>query len=70
MGNFIWFVITLMVTLSNILLSVFLYYELQMLKSKNKRMKELKDICMYYATGMMIALILAIALFGVTNPLL
>jgi len=68
MTNFVWFVITLIVTLSNILLSVFIYYELQMLRSKNKRVKELKEICMYYATGMMIALILTVALFALTFP--
>ncbi|MBI4170999.1 MAG: hypothetical protein HY514_04840 [Candidatus Aenigmarchaeota archaeon] len=68
MTNFVWFVITLIVTLSNILLSVFIYYELQLLRSKNKRVKELKEVCMYYATGMMIALILTLALFSLTFP--
>ena len=66
--NFAWFVITLIVTMSNIILSVFIYYELQLLRSKNKRVRELKEVCLYYASGMMIALILTILLFALTLP--
>lgn len=67
MGNFVWFVITLIVTVSNILLSVFMYYELQLMRLKNKKARELQEICLYYAVGMMLALILTISLFAVTN---
>ncbi len=66
--NFAWFVITLIVTMSNIILSIFMYYELQLLRSKNKRVRELKEVCLYYASGMMIALILTILLFAFTLP--
>lgn len=68
--NFLWFVITLIVTMSNIILSIFIYYELQLLRSRNRRVRELKEVCLYYATGMMIALVLTIALFILTVPLI
>jgi len=68
MGNFVWFLITLIVAVSNILLSVFVYFELQRLKIKNKKVHALKELCFYYASGMMIALILSIGLFIATTP--
>ncbi|GEM_PF-4156949 len=69
MGNFVWFLITLIVAISNIILSVFIYFELQRLKIKNKKVHSLKEICFYYASGMMIAMILSIGLFIATTPL-
>ncbi len=69
MASFLWFLITLIVTMSNIILTVFIYYELQLLRIKNKRVRAIKEICLYYASGMMIAVILSIALFIATTPL-
>lgn len=62
---FVWFVLTLLVALSNIILSVIVYSFLSVQKKLNKELKLLKEIALLYAIGMIIALIGALGLLAV-----
>ena len=55
-NSFVWFVLTLLVALSNIILSVLVYSFLSTQKKLNKELNMLKEIALFYAVGMIIAL--------------
>ena len=61
---FVWFVITLLVALSNIILSVIVYSFLSIQKKLTKELKVLKDISLFYAIGMIVALVGALVLLA------
>jgi len=53
---FVWFVLTLLVALSNIILSTLVYTYLSVQKNLNKELRKLKQIALFYAAGMTIEL--------------
>ncbi len=59
---FVWFVLTLLVTASNIILSLIVYLFLSTQKKLHKNLKLLKEIALFYAIGMILALILSVGL--------
>jgi len=61
---FVWFVLTLLVALSNIIFSVVVYTYLSLHKKLHKDLKVLKEIALLYAVGMTIALAGALALLA------
>lgn len=61
---FVWFVITLLVALSNIILSVIVYSFLSVQKKLTKELKLLKDVALFYAIGMIIAMVGALTLLA------
>lgn len=61
---FVWFVLTLLVALSNIILSTIVYSFLSTQKKLNKDLQMLKHVALLYAVGMTIALIAALALLA------
>jgi hypothetical protein len=60
-GDYIWFLITIMVTLSNVLVSFVAYYYLQ--TQKKRSVEKVRDLAFYYSVGMMFVLISSIILF-------
>ena len=58
---FVWFVLTLLVALSNIVLSVIVYSFLSMQKKLNKDLTMLKHIALLYSVGMTLALAASLA---------
>lgn len=65
---FVWFVLTLLVALSNIIFSVVVYTYLSLHKKLHKDLKVLKEIALLYAVGMTIALAGALALMALVVP--
>ncbi|KHO48165.1 MAG: hypothetical protein QT00_C0001G0178 [archaeon GW2011_AR5] len=61
---FVWFVLTLLVALSNIIFSVVVYTYLSLHKKLHKDLKVLKEIALLYAVGMTIALVGALGLLA------
>lgn len=61
---FVWFVLTLLVALSNIIFSVVVYTYLSLHKKLHKDLKVLKEIALLYAIGMTIALVGALGLLA------
>lgn len=61
---FVWFVLTLLVALSNIILSVMVYSFLSVQKKLNKELKTLKQIAMLYAIGMTLAIAVSLAMLS------
>ncbi|MBS3051484.1 MAG: hypothetical protein J4400_05035 [Candidatus Aenigmarchaeota archaeon] len=61
---FVWFVLTLLVALSNIIFSVVVYTYLSLHKKLHKDLKVLKEIALLYAVGMTIALAGALGLLA------
>jgi hypothetical protein len=61
---FVWFVLTLLVALSNIILSVLVYSFLSAQKKLHKDLKLLKEIALLYSVGMTIALVVALGLLA------
>ena len=61
---FVWFVVTLLVALSNIILSVIVYSFLSVQKKLTKELKVLKEISLFYAIGMIVALVGALTLLA------
>jgi len=61
---FVWFVLTLLVALSNIILSTIVYTYLSAQKKLNKDLMKLKQIALLYAAGMTIALAAALVLLA------
>lgn len=61
---FVWFVLTLLVALSNIIFSIVVYMYLSFHKKLNKELKILKQIALLYAIGMTVALIGAVSLLA------
>ena len=59
-----WFVLTLLVALSNIIFSVVVYTYLSLHKKLHKDLKVLKEIALLYAVGMTIALVGALGLLA------
>lgn len=62
-NEFIWFIWALTVTVSNIILSIIVYYFLDTQAKLDSKMTMLKDITFYYSIGMMLSIIWAIMLF-------
>ena len=58
-SSFAWFVWALIVTLSNIVLGIVVFYFLHSQKKLNKHLQMLKYLCAYYSVGMMASVILA-----------
>ena len=61
---FVWFVLTLLVALRNIILSTLVYTYLSVQKNLNKDLKKLKQIALFYAAGMTIALAAALVMLA------
>lgn len=61
---FVWFVLALLVALSNIIFSTMVYSFLSAQKKLNKDLQMLKQIALLYTVGMTIALIAALALLS------
>lgn len=64
LNPFVWFVLTLLVALSNIILSTMVYSFLSTQKKLHKDLQMLKQIALLYAIGMTIALIASLTLLG------
>ena len=63
-NSFVWFVLTLLVALSNIILSVLVYSFLSTQKKLNKELNMLKEIALFYAVGMVIALAVTLVILS------
>lgn len=63
---FVWFVLTLLVALSNIIFSVIAYTWLSLHKKLHKDLKLLKEIALLYSIGMTVALVIALGLLAIT----
>lgn len=61
---FVWFVLTLLVALSNIIFSVIVYTYLSLHKKLHKELRILREIALLYAVGMTIALVGALCLLA------
>ncbi len=61
---FVWFVLTLLVALSNIIFSLIIYSYLSVHKKLHKDLKLLKEIALLYAVGMTVALVSALGLLA------
>ena len=64
LNPFVWFVLTLLVALSNIILSTMVYSFLSVHKKLHKDLQMLKQIALLYAVGMTIALVASLSLLG------
>ncbi len=61
--SFALFVLTLLVAVSNILLAIIVYYTLYLEKKLTKGTHVLKELSMYYAIGMVFAVVASVYLF-------
>ncbi|MCX6816175.1 MAG: hypothetical protein NT120_04975 [Candidatus Aenigmarchaeota archaeon] len=67
-SNYVWFLIAIMVTLSNVLVSFVAYYYLQSQKKLSKGLVKARDLTFYYSVGMMFILIFSIGFFILFVP--
>lgn len=58
-SSFAWFVWALVVTISNIVFSIVVFYFLSSQKKLSRHLNALKYMSLYYAVGMMASVILA-----------
>lgn len=61
---FVWFTLTLLVALSNIILSVIVYSFLSVQKKLDRSLVKLKQIALLYAVGMTIAIVAALVILA------
>ena len=64
--SFALFVFALVVAVSNVLLAIIVYYTLYLEKKLTKGTKVLKELSLYYAIGMIFAVVASLYLFVMT----
>jgi hypothetical protein len=69
LNPFLWFLITLLVSMSNVIVSTIIYYYLQMHKRLSRNLATVRDITFFYSVGMMFVIIFSIIAFILFVPL-